>query len=276
MAHLRILFFISIIMAAATTKAQTWEVGLGAGGAGYIGDLNPKNPVKISGFSAGAYVKTNFDPYWGLGLHYQYGEIRANDANSSNEQFRQRNLNFHTPLHEVSLQLDFNFFDYFAGGGRKNFSPYAFLGVGGVFFSPRATYTNPTLGMDKEEVRLAFYQTEGPQNSYRGYTVTVPYGVGVHFKLKENWGLFSQVGYRTAFTDYLDDVGDYYPESNPWDATGNELAKRRFLSNPADIKNYSNVGSPHTQRGDLRKRDTYMFVNVGVSYTFSSSKCYIF
>jgi hypothetical protein len=264
--QLKFYFILFLLAVGFNANAQTWEVGLGAGGAGYMGDLNPKNPLKISGFSAGAYVKANFDPYWGLGLHYQYGKIRANDANSNNSHFKQRNLNFYSPLNEVSLQLDFNFFDYFAGGGRKNFSPYLFAGVGGVFFSPRTK-------INGDEYKLQFYETEGSANAYKNYAISIPYGLGMHFKLKRNWGLFTQIGYRTVFTDYLDDVSGYYPNPDSWgdrDAVTN-IRETLSFGSPV-VANYKY----NSQRGDLRKRDTYMFVNVGISYTFSSAKCYIF
>ena len=253
-----------------SSKAQkTWEVGLGVGGAGYMGDLNPVNPVKLSGFSAGAYVKANIDAYWGVGLHYQYGKIRANDANSNSEYFRSRNLSFYTPLNEISLQLDFNFFDYFAGGGRKNFSPYLFAGVGGVFFSPRTKYQG-------EEYKLNFYHTEGSNNSYKTYTVAIPYGLGMHFKVKENWGLFTQIGYRTTFSDYFDDVGGVYPGPDSWGARDEVTPLREALADRSREISMPGIGAEGTQRGNLRQRDTYMFINIGLSYTFSSSKCYIF
>ena len=74
----------------------SWEVGIMAGGAGYIGDLNQNNPLYISGLSGGAYVKRNFNQYLGVRLNYTYGDIKADDSYSSNEQFRERNLRFRT------------------------------------------------------------------------------------------------------------------------------------------------------------------------------------
>lgn len=265
--------FLALSIIGLKTNAQTIELGLNAGGAGYMGDLNQTKPLKISGIFAGGYVKMNFDPYWGLGLHYTYGTIKADDLKSDNEQFRNRGLNFKTSLNEVTLQVDFNFLEYFAGGGTKKFSPYIFTGIGGVFFSPRATYPFGPNG-ENEEYRLRFYQTEGQAQPYRNYAVTVPYGVGVKFRLKDNWGLFSQIGYRTVYTDYLDDVGDRYADPMNWPASDSpELRQlREKLSNPSA----SVDGLPGRQRGDFRKRDTYMFVGIGISYTFVSQKCYTF
>jgi hypothetical protein len=173
-------------------------------------------------------------------------------------------------LNEVSLQLDFNFLDYFAGGGTRRFSPFIFAGVGGVLFNPKASY--PQHGL--EDLVLRHYRTEGQNVVYRSYAITLPYGAGVKFRIKDNWGLFTQIGYRTAYTDYLDDVSNTYPSANYWSATDRERAEwSKLLSNPSsqDFERLQN-----TQRGDFRKRDTYMFVGIGISYTFVSQKCYTF
>ncbi|WP_457289684.1 type IX secretion system protein PorG [Pedobacter sp. UYP24] len=253
------------------TTAQKLEIGLAAGGAAYIGDLNQTQYLKVSGPSAGAYLKINLDPYWAVGLHYNFGKVKANDLKSSNAYEQNRALNFSTSLNEVSLQADFNFLEYFAGGGTKNFTPYIFTGVGLVFFSPKGNYQigNST---EVQEYRLRFYQTEGQANAYRNFALSVPYGLGAKFRIKDSWGLFTQIGYRTAFTDYLDDVSGVYADPNVWPADENR-AIREKLSNPSSNPDYGRIG---TQRGDFRKRDSYMFVGVGISFTFVSQKCYTF
>ncbi|WP_316793607.1 DUF6089 family protein [Pedobacter frigoris] len=274
MQYKRPLFYLFLLsLFGVNSKAQTWELGIHGGGAGYLGDLNQTKPLKLSGVSAGGYVKINFDPYWALGAHYTYGKIKADDLKSYNEDFRNRGLNFNTGLNEVSLQVDFNFLEYFAGGGTKGFSPYIYAGIGGVFFSPKASYPKNSI-LGDETYKLRFYKTEGQAEPYKNYALTVPYGVGMKFRLKENWGLFTQIGYRTAYTDYLDDVSTKYPNPNNsnW-PTDNNLLIRQMLSNPSEVAGY---GAPSTQRGDFRKRDTYMFVGIGISYTFVSQKCYTF
>lgn len=268
MQHIRKLFWFFLFASAVSDlQAQTIEFGLNAGGAGYVGDLNQNELFKISGISAGAYVKMNLDPYWALGLHYTYGRIKADDSESGNSQFRDRNLNFKTSLNEISLQLDFNFFEYFVGGGRRNFSPYIFTGAGAVLFNPKGIY-------DGNQYKLRFYMTEGQGGAYKNYAFNIPYGVGMKARLKENWGFFIQVGYRTVYSDYIDDVSGRYPNESSWpEKDSPELrATRRRLSDPS-ITQY---GTPGIQRGDFRKRDTYMFVGIGISYTFVSQKCYTF
>lgn len=251
--------------------AQTIELGISGGGAGYIGELNQTDYLKFSGLNGGAYLKLNLDPYWAVGFHYNYGKIKGYDLNSSNEYAQTRALNFNTSLNELSLQTDFNFLEYFAGGGIKRFTPYVFTGVGLVFFSPTGKYQIGAAD-EAQEYKLRFYQTEGQRNAYRGFALSIPYGVGAKFRLKDNWGLFTQIGYRTAFTDYLDDVSGRYPDPNAWPDDENRSIREK-LSNPSTDPAY---GIPGTQRGDFRKRDSYMFVGIGISFTFVSQKCYTF
>lgn len=253
-----LLHFILILISASGARAQAWEVGLGAGAAGYMGDLNPDNPLKVTGMSAGVFAKLNFNSHWALGLHYNYGRISGDDSQSSNADFKDRNLKFYTPLNEVSAQVDFNFFDYFAGGGRKNFTPYIYAGLGGVIF-------NPKIKINGETRDLRLYKTEGQSTPYRNYAISIPYGAGVKFNFNSNWSFFSQVGYRTAYTDYLDDVSGVYK----YPVQGDDYM-HIFLADPSGHR------PPGSQRGDSRKRDTYMFMQIGISYTFLSEKCFTF
>lgn len=245
-------------------KSQTTEVGLNLGAAGYMGDLNPRNPFDFSGIAFGGFVKRNLDPYWAIGLHYNFGKIKDNDANSSDASFRSRNLNFSTALNELSLQVDFNFLEYFAGGGTKNFSPYIFAGVGGVLFNPKAVYQD-------QKYELRYYETEG--KAYKNYAVSIPYGVGMKGRISDHFALFSQLGYRTAHTDYLDDVGDRYPTVDAYGKIDANHPKTINLSNPSQLPGTFNPGG---QRGDFVKKDTYFFLHIGISYTFISDKCYAF
>ncbi|SDG94970.1 hypothetical protein SAMN05421827_113107 [Pedobacter terrae] len=240
----------------------SWEVGMMAGGAGYMGDLNQNNPFQISGLSGGAYVKRNFNQYVGIRLNYTYGQIRADDAYSGNEQFRERNLRFKTALNEFSGLVDFNFFNFSLGGGTRQFTPYLFSGVGLLVFKP-------TVDVYGDKYSLAGLKTEGQENAYKNAVLTIPYGLGLRYNYKDTWSVFTELGYRTPLTDYIDDVSGRYPTNPTLVKSGDNWVN---LSDPSA----NQIGVPGTQRGDFRKRDTYLFVSIGISFTFVSSKCYSF
>lgn len=267
MRNLKIFLFFLITTACNPTFGQRWELGLNAGGASYMGDLNQYNLVKISGVAAGAFAKLNLSPRIALGLHYTFGQIAAADSQSDNSQFITRNLSFYTPLHEISLITEFNFFDMFRVNAKK-YSPYVFIGIGDLFFDPRADYNGNTYS-------LSALKTEGQGESYATSTIVIPYGAGVKYRMSEQFNLFSQVGFRVPLTDYLDDVSGNYPDKSLWGNTNGALT-RSALSDRSGEQNGIYLGVPGTQRGDYRKRDSYMFASIGISYTFASRKCFKF
>lgn len=261
-----ILFVLFLVSFLPITNAQRAEIGVNAGGAGYIGDLNQLNLLKLSGKNLGVFAKINFDPHWGLGLHFNYGDIKAEDALSKNIDLRQRNLNFKTSLNEIAFIGSFNFFDMYSPGSRKRVTPYLFAGAGGVIFKPTGKYN----GEWQPQMKLRNLSTEGQQSLYRNYSIVIPYGLGIKYKKNDNWTLFGQIGYRTTFTDYLDDVSGVYPlTSSYWG--GVNVSDRS-----GELNGGANLYKPGDQRGDFRKSDTYLFVNIGISYTFVSQKCFTF
>lgn len=252
--------FLSIFGLWSDVSAQSWEIGGFAGSSGYMGDINPADPLKFTDLAFGAQLKRNIDPYWSFKLNAMHGKIRADDAASASEYQRQRNLNFYSGITEAGLQVEFNFFNYIPGVSKKKYTPYLFTGVAGVMFNPKTMYNGA-------EYQLADYDTEGVD--YKTYAVAVPYGAGIKYNLTGSWNLIGEIGYRTAFTDYLDDLSSIYPDKNM--LMNNDA---RALSDRSGENTGIYYGAAGTQRGDFRKRDTYMFAGISLTYTFVSQKCY--
>ncbi|HVW98063.1 MAG TPA: DUF6089 family protein [Mucilaginibacter sp.] len=253
--------FIFFAFITCSLKAQTWEVGAAAGGSGYMGDLNTNNPVKISGYSVGGFVKRNFDGYWSAKVSYTYGKIAAADSNSSDPQFRQRNLSFTTTLSEVSLVGEFNFMKYIPDAGKNKYTPYIFLGGATVNYFPYTIYKGNSYG-------LRSARTEDQQKPYPTAAFSLVYGAGFKYNFSGKLTVGAQLGYRLTNTDYLDDVGGYYANRGPKDSYPGALADR------SGEKTGVYIGSPGVQRGDMRPRDMYFFSQITLSYTFVTEKCY--
>lgn len=246
---------ILFLLCSLSLRAQTWELGAAGGGSGYMGDLNLNNPVKVSGISFGGFIKRNFNGYLSAKLNYTYGNISAADSNSSSQQFRNRNLSFTTELSEISIIGEFNFMHYIPQAGKNKFTPFIYLGVGMVSYSPSTIYQG-------NKYLLRDYNTEGQKKSYPPSAVSIPYGAGIKYNIMGKWTLGADIGYRQPNTDYLDDVSGVYP-LNP-----------NFLSDRSGEKTGVHIGSPGSQRGDLSPRDTYFFAQISVSYTFVTQRCY--
>lgn len=259
-----ILLIVSLFSQIFIASAQTWEIGVSAGASGYMGDINPLKPQKFTDPAFGGQVKRNFNGYWSAKLNFLRGKIQGDDSKSSNAYQNDRNLNFRSDLNELSLQVELNFFNYLPGllpgFGAKRVSPYIFTGVAGVTFNPVADYNG-------SPIELQPLQTEAVK--YNKYALSVPYGAGFKYNVSGNFNLIGEIGYRTAFTDYLDDISGRYPDfiANP---------PARALSPALSDRSFSQSGTPGTQRGDFRKRDTYMFTTISLTYTFVSTKCPMF
>ena len=258
----KFLLFLSLVFISFDLQAQTWELGGFAGGSAYMGDLNPSNPVKVSGVALGAFVKRNFDGYLSAKLGYTFGQISGADNTSSNAQTRARNLSFVTQLSEFSMIGEFNFFKYIPEAGENRYTPFIFLGVGVVGYNPQAVYQGQTYD-------LRPLMTEGQSKPYPKMAFAIPYGVGVKYNFSGKWNFIADIGYRNPTTDYLDDVSGKYPDPAKLPS---DLA--RALSDRSGENTGVYIGVPGTQRGDMRPRDTYMFVGFSISFTFVTSKCY--
>lgn len=243
-------------------RAQTWEIGGSIGGAGYIGDLNPNNPVKISGVSAGVFGKRNFDGYFSAKLNVGIGNIAAYDSRSGYPQFRDRNLNFKDQLREVSLTGEFNFMNYIPDAGRNKYTPYIFTGIGIASYAPRAQdFNGGAFGLRQ-------LKTEGQLKPYGNNTVVIPYGLGIKYNLSGKFTIMADMGYRYAFTDYLDDVSGVYADKSKMPALAAALSDR------SGEKTGVYTGTVGSQRGDFKSHDTYFFLNFTIAFPFVTANCY--
>lgn len=258
----RLLTLIGLLFAFQAATAQSWEVGGFVGGAGYMGDLNTDNPLKVSGLAGGALVKYNFGRYLSAKASLTIGNIKAADSLSGTQQFQDRNLSFSTRLTEVSLTGEFNFLSYVPSISKNIYTPFIYAGVGMISYTPRTTYRGQTY--DLRELR-----TEGQALPYNNSALVVPFGVGIKYNVAGALNLIADLGYRVAQTDYLDDVSGNYAAKNTF---SDPVA--RALSDRSGERTGIYRGSAGSQRGDLRPRDTYFFVGLSLTYTFITSKCY--
>ena len=257
----KFILFIFLVLLAPRLQAQTWELGGAFGGAGYMGDLNTTNPVKISGTAIGGFFKRNFNGYFSAGLSGTIGNIAGADYKSNNPHFRARNLSFTDQLREVGLRGEFNFLNYIPEIGKSKFTPYIYLGFAAVNFHPMTVYKGNTYS-------LINYETEGQKKPYSSVAFSLPYGAGIKYNIWGKFTLGAEIGYRNPNTDYLDDVSGNYANMSKSSSIAKALADRSGENTGVYI------GTPGTQRGDLVPRDTYFFTQITLSYTIIPLKCY--
>ena len=244
-------------------KAQTFEMGGGIGGAGYMGDLNMLNPLKVSGPSGSLFIKYNFDGYWSLKAAFTIGSISAADSTSSFAQLKERNLSFTTTLYEPSILVEFNFFNYVPQLGRNVWTPYMFAGFAAVAYYPTTVY-------DGVKYDLRGLHTEGEKKVYSTFARAIPYGAGLKYNFAGSFTLGAEIGYRNPNTDYLDDVSTTYVGVTrfPVNSVAAALQDRSIQITPQ-----SALGIAGKQRGNSSSYDQYLMALITLSWHFTTYRC---
>lgn len=248
-------------------RSQDWEFGLSGGMSGYMGELNPTNPLKLNDWTLGLLVRKNLSRNWAVRFNFLRANTQGDGASNSNEFVRQQQLYFKSPIYEASLVGEFNFFKFEPSYGRVSYTPYLFAGIGGFHFQPK------NYNFDGELVNLHDYQTEGVD--YKRYALSIPFGVGFRYNLRGPWTIGVELGYRIAFTDYIDDISGDYINGFDWVPGRNrlgdeELNQRLYFIDPSQ---QMLVG---TQRGDGRQKDAYMLATFTVTYAIFRAGCPVY
>jgi len=245
---------ILLLMTTFSVKAQTdMEVGLFVGDSYYLGDLNPDVHFRNAQIAYGALARYNFDDRWSIKLGITHGTVKGN---SNNTNFLPgRNLSFQSPINDLSITGEFNFFSYFTGSRWNWITPYLYAGIGVFTFQPESGGTKlQPLGTEGQNVG---YDGRKP---YKTFGVNVPFGIGVKVSIGKKIGLTAFWEMHKTFTDYIDDVSTTYyldgPAITQNDVNGN-------LSDP------THNHMPGMQRGNPNNYDWYSFSGVTVTYKFS-------
>jgi hypothetical protein len=82
-----------------------------------------------------------------------------------------------------------------------------------------------------------------------------------------------EVSHRFTRTDYLDDVSTTFagPLAFPTNADGTPSVA--MLLQDRSYETGSPIGAPFRQRGFSAQKDQYIFVEVGLSFSFTSYRC---
>ncbi len=245
------------------------------GAANFLGDLGGANQIGTNGIKDLEYVLTRPSLGFGMRIKVQQfislkgnlvcGIVRGDDKLTLEEFRHKRNLNFRSPLVELSGQLEFNFIKeqkghiYKIKGVRgmqhKDRQIYLFVGGGGLYFNPQGKY------IDGFWYPLHQYHTEGV--NYLRVTGILSAGGGFRFAINRYWGIGFEFGMRKTFSDYIDDTSTNYADPSIF----NGDPKAIYFANPTDQSVpgycYPCVGE---QRGDHTDKDAYMFGMFTVGY----------
>jgi hypothetical protein len=172
-----------------TIHSQIHEVGLFLGGSNFIGDLGSTTYINPNEPAFGILYKWNKSPRHSYRVSYTQSKISSNDLNSEEPSRRQRGYRFENSIKEVSLGLEFNFFDFNLHESERKITPYVYSGLiytqyNGLFFP------------DPDQVVPTFDSDHG--------TYGIPMIIGVKSNISKSLILGLEVGARYTLADDID------------------------------------------------------------------------
>ncbi len=256
-------------------NAQYSELGVGLGISTYWGDLNgpsfSTNLFKNSGLALQLSYRQMFGKNIGVRGAFSIGTFKGDDANSSIDWQKLRNLNFKSPITELAVMGEYYFFGFDTDPGSSIFSPFITVGIAGFKFDPKTTYQG-------NEIRLQPLGTEGQGmpgfgDKYGLYSFSIPFGAGAKLILSESLNLSFEVILRKSFTDYIDDLSTNYVNYDDLRASNGALSAN--LSNR--MNEYLGQSEPvqlatGSQRGGAKVNDYYAFTMFTINFMINDSK----
>jgi hypothetical protein len=241
----------------------TTEFGISGGASQYFGDLNENYGFKTITPAGGIFFRKRMSSYIALKVVADYTKVSYDDKYNSDPYERLRNLNFTSPVAELAVQAEFNFFKFVTGDPLYRFTPYLTGGIGVVYYNPYTTY-------DGNKYYLMPLGTEGQNvgmgSKYSNFTACFPIGAGVKFWIKSGINMSIEIADRLTLTDHMDDVSTVYAGINNFPP--NSVAALLQDRSAGQV-----FGAGGKQRGNTASSDQYMMGLISISWNFTTYRC---
>jgi hypothetical protein len=186
----------------------TSEIGIGIGGANYKGEISPNYRFLNNQPAMTVFYRHNISAPLSLkaalmGSHRIFNDKAFKDESQDLPYHDWRNMDLKLSMVEFSLNMEYNFLDYYADIRQPHrVSPYFFAGVALLNYNHQLSRQGDIL--------------EPFDNKF---TVAVPFGVGVKYALSKQWNLGLEFGARKMFNDIIDylNENDDISIANPFD-----------------------------------------------------------
>lgn len=175
-----------LLLGITSVNAQIHEIGVFLGGSNYIGDVGPTTYIAPDEFAFGVLYKWNKSPRHSWRFSYNQAKISSSDLNSNSPGRTQRGFHFENNIKEVSLGLEFNFFDFNLHDFEPKITPYVYSGLSYFAYDE------------------LFYIAGEQKTDFRNSSLAIPMILGVKATLFEHLILGLEAGVRYTMTDNLD------------------------------------------------------------------------
>ena len=200
------ILLIAFICITTTSIAQIHEIGIMAGGSNYIGDIGSEYYINPNSFMGGVIYKWNVNPRISYRGTFAFTQLKADDANATNQERLNRGINFKNSLKEIAIGLEFNYFEYNLDDFSKTKTPYLLVEIAAF------NYKTIVSGTDESNYE---YETNT--------SFAIPFGVGYKTKLFGDFAIALELKARYTIVDDLDFNNDKIdslkfgnPNTNDW------------------------------------------------------------
>lgn len=176
-----------ILTATYSGFSQTYEVGGMIGGANYIGDVGKTNYIAPNSFAFGGIFKWNRSARHSFRASLIVAEIKGDDADSGESRRAQRGYSFKNTITELSVGLEYTFWEFNVHSGKPVSTPYLYTGL--TYFGYNALWKRPN-------DQIAEYDNAS--------SVAIPMVIGYKMRVGTKMMLGFEIGARYTFTDDLD------------------------------------------------------------------------
>ncbi len=194
----RTLITFLMLFCISTISAQIHEVGVSFGGANYVGDVGSTQYIAPKELGYGIVYRWNRSPRHSFRFSYTQLKIAADDAKSDMGSRKERGYAFKNNLKEISLGMEFNFFEFDLHEPGFAATPYLYSGLAGFQY-------------DEFHFKKGKLYEDGTNKS-----LAIPIVAGFKARLGQRLIISAEVGARYTFTDNLDGSAASDTEFEPY------------------------------------------------------------
>ncbi len=273
--HMALVVLMTVALAGEARAQYDWDIGAHLGGVNYLGEFGGKEKTRQdfiwdmklaqTRWAVGAFARRKLNRSFSVSAGLMYYRIQGGDYLSTNPERVGRNLSFRNDMFELYARPEFTVFqdNDLGGRGRYRTDFRLFVYVGGAVY-----YSNPKgqINHTGEYYKLRDLTTEMENYSSLGFAI--PAGMGFHFTFQRRHRIGWDFGWRTTFSDYIDDASTVYADPNdlPSQLSVDLASQSTYVDDGSgpipDPRQYS----AGTKRGDPTHNDSYLTMTLTYSY----------
>lgn len=167
--------------------SQSHELGIMAGGSNFIGDVGKTQYIAPNSTAFGFVYRLNRSPRHSYRFSIARYNLKGNDSDSNSTRRRLRGLEFNNNVSEVSLGIEYSFWDFNLHESGFKSTPYIHTGIGVINYDKLGVDTNNVISGNGIST-----------------TAVLPISLGYKTRIADKLILTFEVSAKYTYSDNLD------------------------------------------------------------------------